>query len=303
MVNPMILRQGMSGQDVAAWQAVLGDVPTTGFFGDQTDASTRRWQTAHGLTPDGIVGPATWAAAVGGVARVEGIDVSGAQSRIDVARVLAAGKLFTFVRANAGERQRDALFCRQAHDLASGGLLVGAYHYALADDDPRDDVDAFVAAIDAEKTELLLPPAVDVEITNGLTSSAVADWLWGWIERCRAVLGVTPLVYTGPAFWTNLGAAGVSREFEGCPLWVSNYGARTPMIPEPWKTPTFWQYAANTIWRMPDGSQAWGPKKPDPAATILARPGLVDGVEGEIDLDCFYGTLEDLRGLRAKLAA
>lgn len=49
----------MAGDDVRAVQAHVG-AGVDGIYGPQTAAAVQRWQTAHGLTPDGIVGPLTW---------------------------------------------------------------------------------------------------------------------------------------------------------------------------------------------------------------------------------------------------
>lgn len=53
---------GSKGPDVIEWQKVLG-VKQDGVFGKDTDAATKKWQTAHGLVADGIVGPKSWALA------------------------------------------------------------------------------------------------------------------------------------------------------------------------------------------------------------------------------------------------
>lgn len=53
------IRLGSHGPDTANWQAVLG-LKVDGWFGKDTDAATRAWQTAHRLTVDGVVGKATW---------------------------------------------------------------------------------------------------------------------------------------------------------------------------------------------------------------------------------------------------
>lgn len=55
------LRRGATGDLVKQIQAKLG-VELAGSFGPKTEAAVRVFQRAHGLVPDGIVGPNTWAA-------------------------------------------------------------------------------------------------------------------------------------------------------------------------------------------------------------------------------------------------
>ncbi|HTV25363.1 MAG TPA: N-acetylmuramoyl-L-alanine amidase [Polyangiaceae bacterium] len=54
------LRRGDDGDLVRRLQAMLG-VDVDGDFGGKTEAAVRMCQRAHGLVPDGIVGPKTWA--------------------------------------------------------------------------------------------------------------------------------------------------------------------------------------------------------------------------------------------------
>jgi putative chitinase len=56
----MLLKVGSTGEDVTKLQVKLG-VDPIGKFGPKTEAAVKGWQSAHGLTPDGIVGDATWA--------------------------------------------------------------------------------------------------------------------------------------------------------------------------------------------------------------------------------------------------
>lgn len=65
VVSPRYLRVGVQGEDVREWQKDLqrwnpGALPqfgTDSHFGAETDHWTREFQTVHGLTVDGIVGP------------------------------------------------------------------------------------------------------------------------------------------------------------------------------------------------------------------------------------------------------
>jgi putative peptidoglycan binding protein len=53
------IRKGSRGEAVAKWQRIIGVAPD-GNFGSGTETATKTWQAAHGLTADGVVGPATW---------------------------------------------------------------------------------------------------------------------------------------------------------------------------------------------------------------------------------------------------
>jgi putative chitinase len=55
----MLLKLGSTGEDVNKLQIRLGIDPV-GKFGPKTDSAVKGFQSAHGLTPDGIVGDATW---------------------------------------------------------------------------------------------------------------------------------------------------------------------------------------------------------------------------------------------------
>jgi putative chitinase len=56
----MLLKVGSLGEDVTKLQIKLG-VDPIGKFGPKTEAAVKGWQSANGLTADGIVGEATWA--------------------------------------------------------------------------------------------------------------------------------------------------------------------------------------------------------------------------------------------------
>lgn len=63
-----VVRKGDTGQAVKNWQGLLGahghPVAIDGGFGNVTEAATIAVQKALGVTPDSIVGPKTWAAAL-----------------------------------------------------------------------------------------------------------------------------------------------------------------------------------------------------------------------------------------------
>lgn len=69
-LNKPMLRRGSRGSAVVELQQRLGrtgfPLQADGIFGIRTDAAVRSFQSAKGLAVDGIVGPKTWAALLGG---------------------------------------------------------------------------------------------------------------------------------------------------------------------------------------------------------------------------------------------
>jgi len=65
-IPPGTVKQGDNGPDVVALQQKLiaagYSVAADGDFGPGTDAAVKQFQASKGLTADGVVGPATWAA-------------------------------------------------------------------------------------------------------------------------------------------------------------------------------------------------------------------------------------------------
>jgi hypothetical protein len=62
--NMPTIKRGSKGKAVKIWQIILGNVTVDGDFGPATEAATRKWQAAHNLGSDGIVGPLTWRAGI-----------------------------------------------------------------------------------------------------------------------------------------------------------------------------------------------------------------------------------------------
>ncbi len=63
---PSTIKRGSTGSDVEECQELLNRhgyiTSVDGVFGAGTESSVKQFQSANGLTADGVVGPDTWAA-------------------------------------------------------------------------------------------------------------------------------------------------------------------------------------------------------------------------------------------------
>ncbi|HEX7604614.1 MAG TPA: GH25 family lysozyme, partial [Polyangiaceae bacterium] len=209
------------------------------------------------------VGSNESALVVCGQTTVKGIDVyhgDNGGNPINWPAVKGAGISFAFAKATESTNFTDSAFATNWPAMKSAGLVRGAYHFFHADIDPVAQANFFLATVGAvSKGDLLV---LDLEQMNGQTQQIVSAHALTFLATVKSATGVTPLLYTSPAFLSSFAG------FGSYPLWVANYGVSCPNVPSPpWSTYTFWQSTGT---------------------------GSLSVITGALDLDTFNGTLAQL---------
>ena len=226
-------------------------------------------------------------AAPAAASRIPGIDVSRFDDRIDWDLVAADGIEFAFVQASRGAGDdcavkprrcgRDRFYDRNYALAREAGIAVGPYHRAFVTGtdraslvaDARREAEVFLDEVERLRGADLLP-ALDFEspIADG-EPSLIRRWIRVWSRRVRDRLGVEPIIYTNVSSWA---ATGNTTEFAaaGQPLWIANWGVRSPMVPA-----SNWDGRGWTVWQY-------------------TSDGAVDGIEGRVDRDVLRGGVRPL---------
>lgn len=168
---------------------------------------------------------------------VRGLDVSHHNGEVDWLTVCRRGYGFVYLKASEGVDAPDQSFADHRRAAGELGLLRGAYHFYVTEDDPDAQADLFLSTLGGKAGELL--PAVDVELIGHGTEAGWPDDLRRFLDRVEAELGVRPMIYTAPNFWN----AHLGSGFGEHPLWVAEYGVGEPRLPEGWESWHLWQYA------------------------------------------------------------
>ena len=218
------------------------------------------------------------AGAAAGTGTVTGIDVSRFQGAIDWAAVDAQGIRFAFVQASRGTGfdcdviprncGADLYYASNYAAARAAGIRVGAYHRVFIDPEPiqalrtdaRAEADLFVSVVGELRRGDLLP-ALDVESPfDGASQVQVRVWVKTWLKRVKRKLGARPIIYTNTTSWA---ATGDTTKFalKGHPLWVANWGVKSPSVP-----------AAN--W----GGRGW-------SLWQYTSSGSVPGISGRVDMN------------------
>jgi lysozyme len=190
-----------------------------------------------------------------------GIDVSHYQGEVDWAAVAEAGVRFAFIKASDGVDDVDPLFHQNWAGAKGAGILRSAYHFFRPGLDAGRQAEHFLGVLTMD--DLAMPPALDVEVTDGLDRGALQQSIRTWLEHVAAALDRTPIVYTDPSFWEE----SVAADFSAYPLWLACYVDR-PEVPATWRAWTFWQHTDT---------------------------GTVTGIAGQVDLDYCALSYDDLR--------
>jgi GH25 family lysozyme M1 (1,4-beta-N-acetylmuramidase) len=198
-------------------------------------------------------------------ATVKGVDVSKYDPNVNWASAKAAKIVFAFARVSDGLNYPDATFLGNWDGMKQQGIVRGVYQYFRSSQDPIKQADYMLAQLAKGGAPLAtdLPPVMDIETADGVSTTAVRAAMQKWLDYVELKTGRKPLVYTA-----NFMSATIGPGFSKYPLWVANYGAQCPLMPDGWTTWKFWQY--------------------DDKGTV---PGVGTG---NVDVDEFDGTLQDL---------
>lgn len=167
-----------------------------------------------------------------------GVDVSHYQGKIDWAQKAKDGVMFAFLKASEGNTVSDSMYKQNYDGCKKAGILVGAYHFFRANDDPDRQFQNFKSRI-GKVAPGDLPPVLDLETKDGMRPSVIKRRVLRFLELCRAEWGIDPILYASPSYLESLGDL---TGFDKYPLWIAHYGVSHPRVPSPWVTWTFWQY-------------------------------------------------------------
>lgn len=212
-----------------------------------------------------------------------GVDVSNWQELPDWVAVAASGRQFAAMKATEGTRFADPTFGYNWKRTAEVGLVRIAYHFARPSaNGPEAEADYFLSNVFGlggfTPGDCIWLDLEDDRVGNG---ADLSDWTYRWLRYVEGIVGFKPIVYTGNPYATShrLGRQPALAEYGVC---IAAYPApastdwpdlsRVPGVPEPWASAgaplAFWQYSSS---------------------------GRVPGIDGDCDLDVFFGSVEQLR--------
>ena len=199
---------------------------------------------------------------------LEGLDVSQWQGPIDWSGVASAGKAFVIMKASEGRDYADPKYATNHAGARAYGIRVGAYHFANPDTTANDailEADSFV-----QKMAILagdLNPALDLEQTGGLSTADLQAWVSAWLNEVYAKVGMRPMIYTSPSFWSShMGNTQTFADQGYTVLWIAHWFVGAPTVPA-----NNWGGRGWTFWQYDDC-------------------GHVSGITGCVDLDRYHGT-------------
>ena len=220
-----------------------------------------RWKPCYGFKGYGVCLPLNY--------KVHGIDVSHHQGTIDWDAVKATEKgeypiRFAFMKATEGGDYKDRRFDENFSQAKEAGLIRGAYHFYNPNTEPIRQADFFISQVKLKRGDLA--PVLDIERKPKDVAQMQAD-LKLFLQRLEQHYGVKPIIYTSYKYkkrYLN------DPEFDAYPLWIAHYYVDLLAYEGTWQ---FWQHTDY---------------------------GVVPGIESNVDLNVFNGSLEELKAYRIK---
>lgn len=221
-----------------------------------------RWKECYGQKAYGICLPCCF--------DVHGIDISHYQGSIDWDKLAQNREAdfplhFIFMKATEGGDHGDDTFKANFAEAGKRGFIRGAYHFFSPKTDPLKQADFFIRTVKLRPGDL--PPVLDVEVSGKKSKEELQQRIKRWLDRVESHYGVKPILYTSYKFKTRYLS---DSTFNAYPYWIAHYYVDSVKYEGKWH---FWQHT---------------------------DIGTVPGINHDVDLNVFNGTLEELKELTIK---
>lgn len=196
---------------------------------------------------------------------LEGIDISGHQKGIDLSAVPLD---FVVIKATQGDWYTSDQYVDQMLQAARMKALYGTYHYVDGTGGAKAEADLYLKVVSARIGKGIL--AVDWEEKDN-SKWEDYDYLDAVVSRIIDKTGIPPLIYCQQSVMAEVKKV---ADRHGCGLWVAQYGDmdETGYQAKPWN----------------DGKYACAMRQ-------YSSNGRLDGWDGALDLNKFYGDADAWR--------
>lgn len=217
-----------------------------------------RWKPCNGFKGYGVCLPCSYP--------VHGIDISHYQGEVNWQALSPSQNdpefplRFVFMKATEGGDLMDDTFQENFQRAKDYGFVRGAYHYFIPTTDARKQAQFFIDQVKLQPGDL--PPVLDVEVSpKRKTQQQFTQNVKTWLDVVETYYGVKPILYASYKFkekYLN------DTIFNSYPYWIAHYYVDSVQYQGRWD---FWQHT---------------------------DAGTVPGIEEQVDLDVFNGSLEQL---------
>ncbi len=196
----------------------------------------------------------------------KGIDVSHYQGAVQWEKVATNNLSFAIAKATGGDSYTDPDFTRNWYEIRRNELIRGAYHFFYAGDDPKKQAQHFLNTVGKFRANDL-PPILDIEITDQVSSELLKQRALTWLQYVEDKTDRKPIIYTDSTFARQfLNDARFGQYY----LWLADYSQDNPKAPGAWN---------NKQWFLLQFTQS----------------GKIEGVTGDVDLNQYRGSIDNLK--------
>ena len=167
-----------------------------------------------------------------------GVDVSSYQGDINWKILCQQNISFAYIKATEGSSYIDRKYYENYSNAIQTDLFVGAYHFFSFESTGEAQAANFCNVV--EKTNLLLPSVIDVELygdnkVDTIDTIEIRKNIRDMVDILEANYGVKPILYVDSVSYENI----IKGYFDDCDLWYRSVYSAIPDSIE-W---TFWQYS------------------------------------------------------------